>query len=175
MAELLRRRNPAIEVHACALGDAAGHFTLYVPHLDGRPVFSRASLHQDANPGFENRAITVQVRRLDEFEFQNVSVLKIDVEGHERSVLDGALDTIKRSKPVLVIEIEERHHPGQSWDMIRMVEGLGYAAHFADANTHALRPVAEFDFATMQNVANLKSALGAPGGMYINNFMFTPR
>jgi len=35
--------------------------------------------------------------------------------------------------------------------------------------------VAEFDFATMQNVANLKSAFGAPVGMYINNFMFTPR
>jgi hypothetical protein len=34
-----------------------------------------------------------------------VSVIKVDVEGHEREVLEGARDTIAREKPNLIVEI----------------------------------------------------------------------
>lgn len=41
---------------------------------------------------------------LDEFQLTDISYIKIDVEGYERKVLKGALETIKKYKPILVIE-----------------------------------------------------------------------
>ena len=35
--------------------------------------------------------------------------IKIDVEGHELKVIDGAKETIEKHKPNLLIEIEEQH------------------------------------------------------------------
>jgi FkbM family methyltransferase len=46
-----------------------------------------------------------ELRTLDSFELTNVSVIKIDVEGFEDFVLDGARATIARSRPILIVEI----------------------------------------------------------------------
>jgi FkbM family methyltransferase len=43
---------------------------------------------------------------LDAFNFNNVSFIKIDVENMEADVLDGAVSTINRNKPVILIEIQ---------------------------------------------------------------------
>jgi FkbM family methyltransferase len=53
-----------------------------------------------------------ELRKIDSFEFQNVSIMKIDVEGYEDHVLRGARETIKRWKPVLLVEIQG----GQNYD-----------------------------------------------------------
>ena len=43
-------------------------------------------------------------KRLDEFEIDNVDLIKIDVEGWEFEVLKGAEQTIRRCNPVLMVE-----------------------------------------------------------------------
>ena len=48
----------------------------------------------------------VETRTIDSFDIQRVDFMKIDVEGSELRVLEGALKTIARHKPVLVIEID---------------------------------------------------------------------
>lgn len=40
----------------------------------------------------------------DQFLFDNVTAIKIDVEGHECAVLRGALDTIRRCSPLIITE-----------------------------------------------------------------------
>lgn len=47
-----------------------------------------------------------ELRTLDEFSFQNVSFIKIDVETYEGPVLDGARKTIARHRPAILIEIQ---------------------------------------------------------------------
>lgn len=47
---------------------------------------------------------------LTEFNDQPVAYIKIDVEGHEKQVCMGALDTIKKFKPALLIEILDHNH-----------------------------------------------------------------
>ncbi len=47
----------------------------------------------------------VELRSIDSFGFRNVSLIKIDVEGFERYVIDGARRTIKKYHPVLIMEI----------------------------------------------------------------------
>lgn len=47
---------------------------------------------------------SIPSRRLDEFELTEVDLIKVDVEGWEFEVLKGARETIKRNRPVLMIE-----------------------------------------------------------------------
>ena len=56
-----------------------------------------------SQPGL--KTIVVQTRTIDSFNYTNVSVIKVDVEGHEREVLEGARDTISRESPTLIVEI----------------------------------------------------------------------
>ena len=46
-----------------------------------------------------------ELRPLDDFGLANVSLIKIDVEGHENDVLEGAQRTIAENRPVVVLEI----------------------------------------------------------------------
>jgi FkbM family methyltransferase len=47
-----------------------------------------------------------QLYTIDEFNFENIDYIKIDVDGYELNVLQGAIKTIKKYKPVLVLEQE---------------------------------------------------------------------
>ena len=47
----------------------------------------------------------VELRSLDSFALERVSVIKIDAEGFERHVLAGAAETIRRNRPAIVVEI----------------------------------------------------------------------
>ncbi|HUZ11388.1 MAG TPA: FkbM family methyltransferase [Caulobacteraceae bacterium] len=62
--------------------------------------------------GRASREISVPVARLDDFQLPPIGFIKIDVEGHEEAVLQGARETIGRNRPALMIEIEERHNRG---------------------------------------------------------------
>lgn len=46
----------------------------------------------------------IEAVALDSFEFENVDFLKLDCEGYELFVLKGGEETIKRCKPVIVVE-----------------------------------------------------------------------
>lgn len=49
--------------------------------------------------------IFVDLITIDSLNLENVSLIKIDVEGMENAVLDGARETILRNKPIIIIEI----------------------------------------------------------------------
>jgi hypothetical protein len=46
---------------------------------------------------------------LDAFHLDNVTFLKVDVEGHEVDLLLGAQETIKRNRPVILLEIKAKN------------------------------------------------------------------
>jgi FkbM family methyltransferase len=64
-----------------------------------------------------------EARTIDSFGFSDVSLIKIDVEGHEASVLKGAEKTIMTHHPVIFIEVWDKN-----LGVIRpMLEKLGYS------------------------------------------------
>ena len=70
---------------------------------------------------------------LDDFNFNNhISFIKIDVEGHELEVLKGAKKTIKKFKPNMLIEIEERHSNKKEQTTIDYICSLGYKSFVYD-------------------------------------------
>lgn len=52
-----------------------------------------------------NYKLTGVTDTLDNFNLTDVDLIKVDVEGHELSVLQGAIETIKQSSPILVVEL----------------------------------------------------------------------
>jgi FkbM family methyltransferase len=83
---------PTVTVHAQALSD--------------RPRTLR--MQSEANRGHsmvvDDGPLEVQALPLDEFAFDDVTLLKIDVESHEPQVLIGAAATIARCHPLILIE-----------------------------------------------------------------------
>ena len=65
----------------------------------------------------------VTVKTLDSFNFSNVSLMKIDIEGYEIEALNGAKETIQQNKPVLIIEVFDGPQTSEKLDFIR---NLGY-------------------------------------------------
>jgi FkbM family methyltransferase len=53
----------------------------------------------------ENSQFIINVDKLDNYNIENVSFIKIDVEGSERKVLEGSIETIIKYTPTILIEI----------------------------------------------------------------------
>ncbi len=67
---------------------------------------------------------------LDDLDIQDVGFMKIDVEGHEYSVLKGAIYTIERYKPNLMIELDDRYNPGIFDRCTKVLRDMGYEGFF---------------------------------------------
>ena len=94
--------------------------------------------------------------------------LKIDVEGHESAVLDGARQTLEAHRPAVLIECEARHRPdGDVRPVFELLESFGYRGSFF-ANGRR-RPLTQFDPAVHQRIDSNTDEL--PRG-YVNNFAF---
>lgn len=70
--------------------------------------------------------IPMPCHKLDTLDLSNVDLLKLDVEGHELEALRGALETIKRCKPVIVIE--EKLDPKKRATAMLLSLGMEFAA-----------------------------------------------
>jgi hypothetical protein len=118
--------------------------------------------------------IDVHCNMLDDFEFENVSFIKIDVEGHESDVLAGARHTIAREKPVMVIEIEPRHLNISYRQVIDSVLEMGYDAFFLKGDS--LCCLKDFDYEKNQQDYLRKNTnrFNPVSKKYINNFIFKP-
>jgi FkbM family methyltransferase len=170
MARQLRRfYRGGVDVQNVALSDRPGRAQLRLP----KDNVSWATLAEtnrldmaDPARGFES--VDVEVRTLDEYQFQNVIFIKIDVAGHEEAVLRGARDTISASHPCLLIEIEERHNAGSIARVAKMLQELAYRLYFLFEDT--LHPYHDFAIAKHQLVSNVDES--GKRGTYINNFVF---
>jgi FkbM family methyltransferase len=117
-------RLPNVEIFDVGLSDRTGEATLYTPVLEsGMRLDGWASLQSGECPEakqYLERSVTL--KPLDEFNIDDCSFIKIDVEGHELRLLEGAVETIKRGRPVILVEIRERNEAS----VFSLLESLGY-------------------------------------------------
>lgn len=146
-----------------ALSDESGEAALLVPGEAGRYSNQGASLNPDKVGARAHMRVTVTTARLDDLDPPPSGFLKIDVEGHERAVLEGARGLITRDKPAMIVEIEERHTGRDLDGELDFVESLGY-------RTLALKDGRLIDRARLDVDRDHRALAGKPG--YVNNFVF---
>jgi len=86
------------EIHSCALGNAEG--VVQLSYAD-QGNSGTASIVEDDGGDY-----AAHIKTLDSFNFSQIDYLKVDIEGFELQFLEGAVETIKRTKPVMNIEIK---------------------------------------------------------------------
>lgn len=168
-----RRLKLPMQVVECALSSSEGVAELRVPIVDGRQKNGFASLNGGPDGG---KPIRVAVRTLDTITDtldRRVSFLKVDVEGHELEVFRGALETLHRHRPNLLVEIEERHSPVPITETFAFLCAQGYAGWFLDDRGDRV-PLERFDAARNAALASGDRTHGTPAPGYVANFLFTP-
>jgi FkbM family methyltransferase len=146
MLRKLAKARPYVHFSPVAVSDDVGRAELLIPRQQSRLVTAQASLsHGFDGQGVDVEKVEVPTVRLDDQIAPAVDVdfVKIDVEGHEMSVLRGGSSILRRSRPPILIEIEQRHLSVPIDDVFRQLEELGY--HLFYVGQAALRPIAEFD------------------------------
>ena len=84
-----------------ALGSMSGEGFLSIDAGSGNP--GNGIVAHDPVPG--RSCQVVPIAPLDSFNIQSASVIKLDVEGGEFEVVNGALETIRRCRPVILSEL----------------------------------------------------------------------
>lgn len=159
-------RTERVRVEQVALSSEFGVAQLRVP----RGVHQRSTIEAD-NPledAGDVEVFDVPLRPLDSFHLNDLGFLKIDVEGHELAVLGGATRTLQTSRPVVLIEVEERHKPGAVQAVRDHLRPFGYTGHFFLEGR--LVPIERFDPLLHQDPRNLNGAHKL--GVYANNFVY---
>jgi FkbM family methyltransferase len=145
-SRLLRARDAGnVRHHAVALGATKGQAVMKVPVRKGGLVTGRSFLAQracevGANDEFDDHlSVTVDVDTLDELckkdDVGRVDFIKIDVEGAELQVLQGAEGVIEAWRPAVLVEIEERHtarYGHHADEVVKWLDKRGYAMYTWD-------------------------------------------
>lgn len=99
-----------IETHNIALGPDARTVEMHIKKNDGHNRVANdngefktvSGKDIKRNEGYPR--VEIEQKVLDNLNYQDVDIIKIDVEGYELQVLEGASDTIKRNRPIVQVE-----------------------------------------------------------------------
>lgn len=109
-------KNP-VNVHPYGLSSKQESLKIFYPKDTN---YGHCSVHQDS--GHSDKFDVINVEKLDDIYSGVPSLIKMDVEGHEKDVLEGANEIIKKYKPTLFIEI----HDTEQQRMFPFLQNLGY-------------------------------------------------
>lgn len=109
------------QIFDCALSNKNSLGELYI-HEKG--LGANSLVPSDGITKTEN----IQLKKLDDFEFQNVDYIKIDVQFHELEVIEGSINTLKKNNPVLCVEAARRNEEELAYvkKFIKILNTLNY-------------------------------------------------
>ncbi|MEU6193005.1 FkbM family methyltransferase [Streptomyces sp. NPDC047061] len=124
-----------IKLHQAGVSSEPGWADISV-RFSGNLLSTGSTLEGVAAPDAQHKRI--QLLTLDEvFAETKLDLVKIDVEGHEMSVLRGARQVLKRDRPTLVMEALV---DASLDDLVAEFEPLGYEVHWIAEHDGALVP-----------------------------------
>ncbi|MBG0567944.1 FkbM family methyltransferase [Actinoplanes aureus] len=160
---------PDVRVIQAVASDHSGTAELFLP--SGGPGTGTSSIEHGVG-----ETVTVARVTLDELELTDVGFIKMDVEGHEMPALLGGERTIRRDRPLLLVELEERIQPIQP--VLDLLAGWGYQP-FVMPDDRWL-PLAGFDLIEHQRGAlervdqSFVRRVVRPEPRYVNMLLFRP-
>ncbi|UWZ85560.1 FkbM family methyltransferase [Occallatibacter riparius] len=155
-------------IETIALSSGSGTASLRIESHD-----SGGATIEEKNPlgwvenGQDVSSRTIQKRTLDSYDLNNISFIKIDVEGHEESVVAGGLQTLRRNMPVLLIESEDRHNQGAPARLAKVLAEFGYCGFFVKHGVLTDLSLIRREDVEVENLRKDRAS-------YVNNFIFVP-
>ncbi len=133
--ELLSRniaRNGLAQVQAeqAAAGSATSEITIRAIDPATTGSFGSQAL---APPDDRHPALVVPVMTLDSLGLAACDLIKIDVEGHEDGVIEGAAATIGRHQPLVYAECNSLEDGLRAWQCLKRIDGLSVRLHVVKA------------------------------------------
>jgi FkbM family methyltransferase len=141
LANRLSQLFPNVIVRNLALSDQLGEVVLKVPvDSNGTQQHELASIAQR----FDSPTIDFHVKSvtIDSEEFKDIGFIKVDVEQHEREVLHGALETIKRCRPTIMTEVSPLKYQDELPEVFSFLTQHAYIGWFRFARKWL--PLTEF-------------------------------
>ena len=162
----LRRAFPQrVQVRQCVVSNSNGKAMLRVPLVNGAKEFGLATLEAtNLLGGLPFEEVGVDKVFLDDLKLENVGFIKIDVEGHELAVLQGAGEILSRQRPRLIVECEEQHRHYAVESVRTFLTDLGYRGFYLKYGR--MSGIETFSQGKLQNVRHECER-------YVNNFIFT--
>jgi FkbM family methyltransferase len=80
------------------------------------------------------RSEFIKIKKLDNF-FLKPNFIKIDIEGHEYECILGSIRTIKKSKPILLIE----YNPKINKKIYNILKKIGYKTYYYDGKNDCIK------------------------------------
>ena len=152
-------KNSNVKNFNCALGSKKQRRKFYIP-INNDP---ESSLIKKKN----SKIINVDVNKGDDLLKKKIDFIKIDVEGVELDVLIGLKKIIKKSRPLLLIEIEKRHNQNYL-KVFKFLKKTGYKIYYLDKNKFILKSLHYKNL----NYFFKKKQKKTESENYINNFLF---
>jgi FkbM family methyltransferase len=183
IAGYLARVSPGnVRVENLALSNDKGIVRLRIPEVSGSqsPGMATVSTRNDfatekvTGFAFVDVAATTLDHYVADRRIEAISFLKIDVEGHESEVLDGAWQSITRFMPVMLVESEYRHGADVE-ALVERLRRIGYEAFITDEQGRVMRPLAVGETRSLQQGEfPMHSPVAGRASIYRNNFLFVP-
>jgi len=156
-----------VTVVEMAISDRTGEAGLVVPR--GRKGWSNNGARIERAQGGDTATVSVPCSRIDDLGYRDIGFIKIDVEGHEKSVLLGARETLARDRPNLFLECEYDHVGGDIHEVFGFMRGLDYDG-FALIDG-ILSNISRFSVDEHQ----IRPRDGGDAARYVKNFIFLPK
>ena len=167
---------PKLHIENIALSNSNGNASFKIPLKKKIEIHTRGTLNTsfiDDNED-DSKVISVKTKTLDSFfeekKINRIDLIKVDVEGYERYIIEGAKRTLNTYSPKIIVEIEQRHHQAPLDDIIKEIEALNYKCYYLDVETKEIVSFENFSLEKHQNMDN-----HAINRNYVNNFLFFPR
>jgi len=169
-AFLARAAPPNLDVFPEALSDREGPRRFRVPVIDGELAVAVAAIDDDDSAVVADDELrVVHATTLNRLAGRDIGFVKIDVEGHELSVLRGGCELLERRHPVVLVEVEERHEHGGLAAVTEFFTKLDYAGFFVYEDRS--RGIDEFSL-DLQDPDELAKPVNRRDMLYVNNFFF---
>lgn len=172
LREILRQSfGKSVTILPFALSDQSGRGTLRIPTINSRQDRGRATIDKENDlDNYTSIDIEIERKRVDDLDWPSIGFIKVDVEGHELAMLKGANALLIRDQPAVIVESEERHHPGSVHGLQDFMASLGYECFFFQ--NEQLHPFCTFKLEIHQSPSGIGDRGKIAGHTYINNFIF---
>jgi FkbM family methyltransferase len=139
----IQRRDSRFRYLMVGAGRASAQTALHVPYYGKVALHTMAAVDRDtleascaAQYGrrarhIHFRTVPIRIVPIDDLDV-NPSLIKIDAEGFEEAIVEGALQTIRRSRPFLLVE----NNSEPLAEITKCLGPLGYERYFWDGASH---------------------------------------